>query len=60
MRTQKQEVSTKHLANSKQTFLWLVEKVRTLNRQLQSELIKQRDYEELNRYITAHLLGVLH
>jgi len=60
MRTQKQEVSAKHLANSKQTFLWLVEKVRTLNRQLQSELIKQRDYEELNRYITAHLLGVLH
>ena len=60
MRTQKQEVSTKHLANSKQTFLWLVEKVRTLNRQLQSELIKQRDYEELNRYITAHLLGVSH
>jgi xylose isomerase len=58
MRTQKQEVSAKHLANSKQTFLWLVEKVRTLNRQLQSELIKQRDYEELNRYITAHLLGV--
>jgi len=58
MRTQKQKVSTKHLANSKQTFLWLVEKVRTLNRQLQSEMIKQRDYEELNRYITAHLLGV--
>ncbi|HMD84111.1 MAG TPA: TIM barrel protein [Terriglobia bacterium] len=58
MRTQKQEVSMKHLANSKQTFLWLAEKVRTLNRHLQSELIKQRDYEELNRYITAHLLGV--
>jgi xylose isomerase len=58
MRTQKQEVSMKHLANSKQTFLWLVEKVRTLNRPLQSELIRQRDYEELNRYITAHLLGV--
>jgi len=58
MRTQKQEVSMKHLANSKQTFLWLVEKVRTLNRPLQAELIQQRDYEELNRYITAHLLGV--
>jgi xylose isomerase len=58
MRTQKQEVSAKHLANSKQTFLWLLEKVRTLNRPLQSELTKQRDYEELNRYITAHLLGV--
>ncbi len=58
MRTQKQAVSMKHLANSKQTFLWLVEKVRTLNRPLQAELIQQRDYEELNRYITAHLLGV--
>jgi xylose isomerase len=58
MRTQKQDVSMKHLANSKQTFLWLVEKVRTLDRPRQNELIKQRDYEELNRYITAHLLGM--
>jgi xylose isomerase len=58
MRTQKPAVATKHLANSKQTFLWLVEKVRSLNRKLYGELIKQRDYEELNRYITAHLLGV--
>jgi xylose isomerase len=58
MRTQKQEVSAKHLANSRQVFLWLVEKVRTLNRQLYAELIKQRDYEELDRYVIAHLLGV--
>lgn len=58
MRTQKREVAMKHLANSKETFLWLVEKVRTLDRKLQSELIAQRDYEELNRYITAHLLSV--
>jgi len=58
MRTQKKEVSAKHLANSKQTFLWLLEKVRTLDRKLQAELVKQRDYEELTRYITAHLLGV--
>jgi xylose isomerase len=58
MRTQKKEVSAKHLANSKQTFLWLLDKVRTLNRDLQAELVKQRDYEELTRYITAHLLGV--
>jgi xylose isomerase len=57
MRTQRKNVSMKHLANSKQTFLWLVEKVRTFDRTLQSELIKQRDYEELDRYITAHLLG---
>ena len=58
MRTQKKEVSAKHLANSKQTFLWLLDKVRTLNRDLQADLVKQRDYEELTRYITAHLLGV--
>jgi xylose isomerase len=57
MRTQRKNVSMKHLANSKQTFLWLVEKVRTFDRKLQSELIKQRDYEELDRYVTAHLLG---
>ncbi len=57
MRTQKKEVSMKHLANSKQTFLWLVEKVRTVDRRLETELIKQRDYEELDRYLTAHLLG---
>ena len=58
MRTQKKGVSMKHLSNSKQAFLWLVEKARTLDRKLESELVKQRDYEELNRYIMAHLLGV--
>jgi len=58
MRTQKKEVSAKHLANSKETFLWLVDKVRSLDRKLYAELVKQRDYEELTRYITAHLLGV--
>lgn len=58
MRTQRKEVSAKHLANSKETFLWLVDKVRSLNRSLYAELVKQRDYEELTRYITAHLLGV--
>ena len=58
MRTQRKEVSAKHLANSKQTFLWLVDKVRSLDRSLYADLVKQRDYEELTRYITAHLLGV--
>ncbi len=57
MRTQKKQVAMKHLANSKQTFLWLVEKVRSIDQKLQAELIKQRDYEELSRYITAHLMG---
>ena len=46
MRTQKRNVSMKHLANSKQTFLWLVEKVRTFDQKLRWE-----------RYVTAHLLG---
>src|ERR1700739_3964353 len=55
---QKQEVAAKHLANSKQTFLWLLDEVRSLDRKLHAELIKQRDYEELSRYVTAHLLGV--
>lgn len=58
MRTQKQEVSAKHLANSKQTFLHLLEKVATLNKKLEAELIKARDYEELDRYILCHLLGM--
>jgi len=57
MRTQKKNVSMKHLANSKEVFLWLVEKVRTFDRRLQNELIKLRDYEELNRHVIAHLLG---
>jgi len=57
MRTQKKDVAMKHLSNSKQTFLWLVEKVRALDRKLKAELIQERDYEELSRYITAHLLG---
>lgn len=57
MRTQKREFSMKHLAHSKEIFLWLVEKVRTFDKKLQKELIAQRDYEELNRYSIAHLLG---
>lgn len=58
MRTQKQKVSHKHLANSKQTFLFLLEKVTTLDKDLEAQLIKQRDYEELDRYILCHLMGL--
>ncbi len=57
LRTQKREVATRHLANSKETFLWLLEKVRSLDRKLERELIAQRDYEELNRYVIGHLRG---
>ena len=58
MRTQKQAVNTKHLANSKATFFFLLDKVATLNKKLEAELIRARDYEELDRYILCHLMGV--
>ncbi|MDX2140441.1 MAG: TIM barrel protein [Chloroflexota bacterium] len=56
VRTQKTEVAEKHLANSLQTFLWLVEKVRTLDRAALQQCRDTRDYEELDRLILAHLL----
>lgn len=58
MRTQRQEVNTKHLSNSLATFKFLVQKVRTLNKKLETQLIAARDYEELDRYILSHLMGV--
>jgi xylose isomerase len=58
MRTQKQSVATKHLEYSRKTFLFLLEKVATLDRDLEAALIKARDYEELDRYILCHLMGV--
>jgi len=58
MRTQKQAGDTKHLSTSKERFLFLLEKARTLNKKLEAQLIAQRDYEELDRYIVCHLMGV--
>lgn len=58
MRTQKQPVNTKHLANSKATFTFLLDKVATLDTAVEAELIKARDYEELDRFILCHLMGV--
>ncbi len=58
MRTQKQDVSWKHLANSRRNFLALVEKVRGLDKNLERQLIAERDYEELDRYILCHLMGL--
>ena len=57
MRTQPRAISTKHLLNSRKTFLRLLEKVRTLDRAIEQELINARDYEELDLYILNHLLG---
>ena len=35
----------------------LLQKVTTYDRELEAQLIKARDYEELDRYILCHLSG---
>lgn len=57
MRTQKSDVFSKHLVNSRQIFLRLVDLVRSLDEQHTQDLIKQRDYEELDFVILNHLMG---
>ena len=57
MRTQKAEVATKHLRNSRETFLTLLELVRSLDKKKVEKLISQRDYEELDMLIINHLMG---
>jgi xylose isomerase len=58
MRTQKAEVATKHLSNSRRIFLALVEKVRTFDKNLERQLIEARDYEQLELHILEHLMGI--
>lgn len=57
MRTQKQNVAAKHLANSRAIFLRLVELVRSLDDKKVDRLIAKRDYEELDMLIVNHLTG---
>ena len=57
MRTQKKEVSTKHLRNSRLIFLRLVELVRSLDDARVERLVRDRDYEELDLLIMQHLTG---
>ena len=57
IRTQPAEIATKHLRNSMQMFLRLVELSRSLDRQAVDELIAARDYEELDWLILRHLMG---
>ncbi len=57
MRTQKQEVATRHLSNSKTIFLRLVELVRSLDAKQVEKLVGERDYEELDMLIINHLMG---
>lgn len=57
LRTQKADVAEKHLSNSLHTFLWLVERVRSLDRMTMQQCIDNRDYEELDRLILACLMA---
>lgn len=57
IRTQPAPIATKHLRNSMQTFLRLVELVRSLDQQTVNALIAQRDYEELDWLILNCLMG---
>ncbi len=57
IRTQLGEVATKHLRNSLQIFLRLVEIVRSMDQAKYKELIFARDYEELDWFILNNLIG---
>jgi xylose isomerase len=57
IRTQPEELATKHLRNSLDLFLKLVALSRSLDRQLVDDLIVHRDYEELDWLILAQLMG---
>jgi xylose isomerase len=57
IRTQPAGLATKHLRNSLQMFLRLVERSRSLDRLRVSALIASRDYEELDWLILTHLMG---
>ena len=57
MRTQKADVATKHLSNSRTIFLKLVELARSLDESKVEKLVAERDYEELDLLIMNHLLA---
>jgi xylose isomerase len=56
MRSQKDNVATKHLSNSKEIFLRLLEISRSLDDEFIEKCTSERDYEELDLYIIKKLL----
>ena len=56
MRTQKAGVATKHLSNSREIFLRLLEISRSLDDRKIAALIKERNYEELEMLIVKSLI----
>jgi xylose isomerase len=57
MRTTTADHQLKHLANSKEMFCRLLDLCRTLDVKRVEAYRQHRDYEELERYILAHLMG---
>jgi len=57
MRTQKDNVATKHLSNSREIFLKLLKLSRSLSDAKVAKLTAERNYEELDLVIMNHLLG---
>jgi xylose isomerase len=57
MRTQKLEVSTMHLQNSREVFLRLLKISRSIDDKTVSALIDDRNYEALDIYIIKKLIG---
>ncbi|HEX5219666.1 MAG TPA: TIM barrel protein [Verrucomicrobiae bacterium] len=58
MRTQRGHPAIEHLKNSRHMFLYLVDKVRTMDKELVEQFRNARDYESLEFYILKHLMGV--
>ncbi len=57
MRTQKDDAATKHLTNSKEIFLKLLNISRKIDDAFVARCQQERDYEELDLYIMNSLLG---
>lgn len=57
MRTQKDNIATKHLSNSKEIFFKLLEISRSLDDSFIDKCRNELDYEELDLYIMKSLLG---
>ena len=57
MRTQKDDVATKHLSNSREIFLKLLEISRSIDESYIQKCVTARDYEELDLFIMKTLLA---
>ncbi len=57
IRTQKDDVATKHLRNSREFFLRLLDISRSIDEKYLQECIDSRDYEELDLFIVNSLLA---